>query len=75
MFSLTAKVAVTAAACPIAMLLAWTRAAEFASRSLETQRPATMMFFEPFGMSAPRGKVWQDGGYVWLQVVTCGYRR
>ena len=49
--------AMTPAACPMAIHDAWTRYAELASRSPETQRPAAMKFVLPAGSIAPRGIV------------------
>jgi hypothetical protein len=56
-FFATARAATAPAACPIAMQEACTRSPEFASRSLDTLRPATIMLRLPFGTRARSGIV------------------
>ena len=52
-----ASAAAAPAACPMAMHDACTRSREFASRSLLTQRPATIKLRLPFVIKARRGMV------------------
>ena len=56
-FDCAASAAVAPAAWPMAMHDACTRSPEFARRSLDTQRPATMMLRLSFGTNALKGMV------------------
>ena len=66
-----ANAAAAPAACPVAMQVAWMRKAEFAKRSDERMRPATMKFDKPLGINAPRGTVGTCPGWIFRLTSPC----